>query len=395
MANDDYVSARRSGEQRAASFGGEIKCPEGVSLWKKTEGKHTFRIIATPAGEHNAAAAPGKFFHCLRYYSHGQVGPDGARVVCTKKTHGCGGKCAVCDARAAMIADGEDEKITDGMAPKERCAMLVRVDDGDLQIYADSYHALAKAIDSAIDLAEDGECDMLAHHTEGAKLIVGRFNEQNIGKGTWIACDTVAISKDADPLSKADIKVARNTVLDECLVILDYAAVTAMIAGGPPKSKKRDDDEDEAPKKKGKPSRDEDEDDTPPKRKGRPSDEDDDDTPPKRSKRPADEDDEDDEDEKPKRKTRPADEDDEDEAPPKRTKRPAADDGDDDPPKRTKRPADDEDDEPPKRKKRPAEDEDEDDDPPKRTKRPADDDDDEKPAKKPSKAKAGDDDDDW
>jgi hypothetical protein len=394
MANDDYVSARRSGEQRAASFGGEIKCPEGVSLWKKTEGKHTFRIIATPAGEHNAAAAPGKFFHCLRYYSHGQVGPDGARVVCTKKTHGCGGKCAVCDDRAMKIADGEDEKITDGMAPKERCAMLVRVDDGDLQIYADSYHAFARALDSAIDLAEDGECDMLAHHTEGAKLVVGRFNEKNIGNGTWISCETVSISKDADPLSKADIKVARSTVFDECLVILDYAAVKAMIAGGPPKSKKRDDDEDEdaASKKKGKPSRDDDEDeDTPPKRKSRPSDEDEDDTPPKRSKRPADEGDED---EKPKRKARPADEDEEDEAPPKRTKRPSADDDDDEPPKRTKRPADEDDEEdPPKRKKRPAEDEDE--DPPKRTKRPADDDDDEKPAKKPSKAKAGDDDDDW
>lgn len=392
MANDDYVSARRSGEQRAASFGGEIKCPEGVSLWKKTEGKHRFRIIATPAGDHNAAAAPGKFFHCLRYYSHGQVGPDGARVVCTKKTHGCGGKCAVCDARAAMIADGEDEKITDGMAPKERCAMLIRVDDGDLQIFADSYHAFAKALDAAIDLSEDGECDMLAHHTDGAKLVVGRFNEKNIGNGTWISCDTVSISGDADALSKADIKVARSTVLDECLVILDYVAVKAMIAGGPPKSKKRDDaEDDEAPKKKGKPSRDDDEDeDTPPKRKGRPSDEDEDDTSPKRSKRPADEDDED---EKPKRKTRPTDEDDEDDAPPKRAKRPAAGDDDDEPPKRTKRPADEDDEEdPPKRKKRPAEDEDEDDDPPKRTKRPADDDD-EKPAKKPSKAKAGDDDD--
>jgi hypothetical protein len=392
MANDDYVSARRSGEQRAASFGGEIKCPEGVSLWKKTEGKHRLRIIATPAGEHNAAAAPGKFFHCLRYYSHGQVGPDGARVVCTKKTHGCGGKCAVCDARATMIADGEDEKITDAMAPKERCAMLVRVDDGDLQIFADSYHAFAKALDAAIDLSEDGECDMLAHHTDGAKLVVGRFNEKNIGNGTWISCDTVSISGDADALSKADIKVARSTVLDECLVILDYAAVKAMIAGGPPKSKKRDDDEDEAPKKKSKPSRgSEDEDDEPPKRPKRPADDDDDDdAPPKRTKRPADEDDED---EKPKRKTRPADEDDEDEAPPKRAKRPA-DEDEDEPPKRTKRPADEDEDEPPKRKKRPADDEE--DDPPKRTKRPADEDDeDDKPAKKPSKAKAGDDDDDW
>ena len=372
--DDDYVPASRAGTARRSQFGGCLQLPEGVSFWKKTDGKHTFRLVPYTVGDHNSAAEAGKKFHTLSFWQHANVGPDGIKVLCAKKMKGAPDKrCAVCELRAKMIADGESEKDTDQLKPKERSVFLALIDgEEEVQVYEDSFHAFCKALNAAIDLGDEGEFDMLAHPTEGARLVIARFEEKSLGGDkTWSPAETVSLNKEADPLTKAQRN--HGVCLDECLVWPNYKELSEMLLG-----KHADDDagDEERPTKKGttkKSSRgaeshggnssDEDDDDdepAPPKKRRSVDDEDDDEPPKKAAKKPSKpvDDDEDDDEPSPPKKRRPAaDDDEEDEEPPKKpAKKPAKpaddDEEDDEPPKKTakKKPAaDDDDDEPPKK----------------------------------------------
>ncbi len=363
--DDDYVPASRASSSRKSKFGGCLRLPEGISFWKKTDGNHTFRLIPYVVGKHNEAAEEGKRFHTLTYWQHANIGPDGIKVLCPKQMRGAKDKrCAVCELRAQMIANGESQKETDQLKPKERSVFIVLIDgEAEPQVYDDSYHAFSRALSSAIELGEDGEYDMIAHPSEGAKLVKAKFKETPLGPDkSWSPAESVNLSKDAEPLTKSQKN--HGICLDDCLVWPKYEELADMLLGKT--TDEADDEDDDLPAKK-------------PAKRPPVDDDDDEDQPPARKKKPVD----DDEDPPPAKKKRPVDDDDEDPPPAKKkapAKKPAEDDWDEDPPpakKPTKRPPVEDDDEDPPPAKKP-------------TKRPPveDDDEDPPPAKKAAKKPA-------
>ena len=309
---------------------GYLKLPQGMKVWKETEGKHKFDIIPyvvsvknhPDKNEEEGIAVKNSLWYRRPFKVHANVGANNDVVVCPSTF---GKPCPICDYKKKRQEEGADwEEIKQYNAKDRSLYCIIPIDEKkyeeELHLFNMSDYCFQDQLNK--DVREDEDYGMFPDLEDGFTLDC-RFEEKQLGKNKFIIVNRINFKERKEGYDESIIDDVPN--LDEIFIVKEYKELEAMFFETPVD----DDDDDDKPRKKRSvkfDDEDEDEDEKPEKRRHK-EEEEEDEKPTRRRKVTKDDDAE--EEEKPVRRKKfdPLEEEEPDEKPARR-KKPTKDDDD-------------------------------------------------------------------
>lgn len=285
---------------------GYLKLPQGMKVWKETEGKHKFDIIPyvvsvknhPDKNEEEGIAVKNSLWYRRPFKVHGNVGANNDVVVCPSTF---GKPCPICDYKKKRQEEGADwEEIKQYNAKDRSLYCIIPIDEKkyeeELHLFNMSDYCFQDQLNK--DVREDEDYGMFPDLEDGFTLDC-RFEEKALGKNKFITANRINFKERKEGYDESIIDDVPN--LDEIFIVKEYSELEAMFFETPV-----DDDDDKPRKKKSVKSDDEDEDEKPAKRRSKNDDDDDEEEEPKKPVRKkvtkTDDDDEEEEEKKPVRR---------------------------------------------------------------------------------------------
>ena len=273
-----------------------------ITFFKPQEGKNRINIIPYVIKTKNhPLVRRGEFDigdsdYVMDYFTHRNIGPSEATVLCLKNTYGK--PCPICEQSALLYKQGKEEEAKELKASRR---VVYNIEDlkepGKLKVFETSHVLFEKElIDEARDDEDGGFIDFA--DPEDGREIKFRATEVQKGKMKFKEFKSFSFEKRDEPISDELLESAIS--FDEIMNVPTYEEVQKILYG-------TDSDDEEAEKKREEFYGDDEEEEKPKKSKHHDEDDEDDEEKPKSKHH----DDEDEEDERPAKKHHEEDEDDE------------------------------------------------------------------------------------
>jgi len=214
-----------------------VNLPEGVDFFKlDSAAPKRVDILAYKVTEKgNPCADVGDEYFERTYFRHANVGPNGAMVVCRKRTFG--EPCPICDFLKNDVDwdDKEQKETYKQLNAKERQLFNVYdTSDGDkgCQVWEVSYHNFGKQLDGELANAdEDDEVDGFSSTCKEGKTLKIALEEKTIGKTTYYEATSINFKKRTTDHSDTTVhnldKLISHPTYDEVKAILNGEEVEA------------------------------------------------------------------------------------------------------------------------------------------------------------------------
>lgn len=227
------VAANTEKQRSAASTYGYLKLPKGVGLFKERKGRIQLDVIPYPITNEkhadicsDAGIEVGVLWYKSPFKVHRDIGAgDGQTVVCPTTV---GLPCPICEYRNRRAKEGADRDELKALKTSSRnlYAVIPRKDkemDETIHIWNTSQFFVQDAINN--ELEEDEELYEFPDLENGYRLNI-RFDEESFMGNKYYRPSRIDFD-DRDPLPPSILDNVPK--LDDCLAILSYAELSAML----------------------------------------------------------------------------------------------------------------------------------------------------------------------
>jgi len=267
----------------SGKFKSIFKDKNSLKLFKCSEGEHAIDILPFFVGKMDPYTKEGSMNYLLDIRVHNKIGPNEDSYVCMQTSFKADDPrrqaCPICEYRAELLAEGEDEKAKAFSASRRAiynvwCHNSTREEDKGIQIWDVSHFLFEKELTENSRLKKGGGYVYFSDIEDGRVVSFRR-----VGNGaTTTKYTAFTFEKREEDLPDEILDQCKT--LDELIYWPSYEEIAAVLKGTVKSSRKEEDEEDETPswrKKREEPEEEE----APPRRKAR-EEKEEEDTPPPR-----------------------------------------------------------------------------------------------------------------
>lgn len=257
-----------------------LKLPKKLNFFSPKADEYELDVIPfeNTNANHPKGYEVGELVPFVRFKIHAGIGAEDRKYVCPTSI---GKACPICNERNRMAKNSNsDPDLIKALQPKDRMLFLVidlKEEKKGVQIFDHSYFLFGKKLLADIDRSENsqgGRRRSTAHagfaELEGGQTLIATFIEKKMGSNKFYECDRI----DAEDRDNYDESILDDTVnLDDCLKVLDYAALEAIFLELDPEeqgsSRKREEKEEPKSKRSKKEEVEDDDEPAPSRRRGK------------------------------------------------------------------------------------------------------------------------------